>query len=60
MAKFIRPMPELTNSEVKAFLEDLSKHENVSEEEKGLIRKVRKLRDTVGSPVKSLVIADFF
>lgn len=49
---FIKSMPELSKSEVETFLTDLSTPQNISEEEKNLIQNVRKLRKTVGSPIK--------
>ncbi len=52
MAKFIKPMPELSKNEVESFLTDLSRSENVTEEEKNLIQSVRILRKTIGSPIK--------
>ena len=52
MAKSIKEMPNLTARDVKAFLVDLSRPENVTEEEKNLVQEVRKLRKNVGSPIK--------
>ena len=49
---FIKSMPELSKNEVKAFLVDLSTPEKMTEQEKNLIQSVRKLRKTVGSPIK--------
>ena len=52
MAKFIKSMPKLTNSEVKSLLNDLSTPEKITDEEKTLIHKVRELKRLVGSPIK--------
>lgn len=49
---FIKSMPKLSRNEVRAFLVDLSTPENMTEEEKNLIQNVRKLRKSVGSPIK--------
>lgn len=49
---FIKSMPKLSKSEVKAFLVDLSTPEKMTDQEKTLIQSVRKLRKTVGSPIK--------
>lgn len=52
MAKFIKTMPNLSNSEVKDFLIDLSKPDEVTEEERKLIKNVRNLKKNVGSPIE--------
>lgn len=52
MAKFIKSMPKLTIMEVELFLTDLSRPENVTEQEKNLIQEVRKLKKMIGSPIK--------
>jgi len=52
MAKFIKSMPALSDSEVKSFLIELSKPSEVTEQEKNLIQEVRKMRKNIGSPIK--------
>ncbi len=52
MAKFIKSMPKLSNSEVKSFLIELSRPNEVTEQEKNLIQEVRKMRKNIGSPIK--------
>ena len=52
MAKFIKSMPALTSNDIKTLLTDLSRPENITEEERNLIQEVRKLKKTVGSPIK--------
>ncbi|MBI2173031.1 MAG: hypothetical protein HYT73_02345 [Candidatus Aenigmarchaeota archaeon] len=45
-------MPKLSDNEVKSFLRDLSMPENITEPEKNLIHEVRKMRKSIGSPIK--------